>query len=67
MLGQLSFNIYMSDIFLILKGTYFTVYSDDNTPFMVRDNIADVIISLEERGENLLNWFLNNEMKLNTD
>ena len=34
---------------------------------MVRDNIADVIISLEERGENLLNWFLNNEMKLNTD
>ena len=67
MLGQLSFNIYMSDIFLILKGTYFTVYSDDNTPCMVRDNIADVIISLEERGENLLNWFLNNEMKLNTD
>ena len=67
MLGQLSFNIYMSDIFLILKGTYFTVYSDDITPFMVRDNIADVIISLEERGENLLNWFLNNEMKLNTD
>ena len=57
----------MYDMFVILKATYFTGSADDNTPFVVRDNIADVIKALEEIEEDLLNWFLNNEMKLNTD
>ena len=57
----------MCDMFLILKATYFTGYTDDNTPFAVRNNIVDVVKALEEIGEKLLNWFLNNEMKLNTD
>ena len=34
---------------------------------MVRDNIADVLKALEEIGGSLLNWFSNNNMKLNTD
>ena len=38
-----------------------------NTPFVERDNIADVIKALGEIGENLVNWFSNNEMKLNID
>ena len=42
-LGPLLFNIFMCDMFLILKSTYFTGYADDNTPFVVRDNITDVI------------------------
>ena len=54
-------------MFLTLNTTYVTGYADDNTSFVVRDNIADVIKALEEIGENLLNWFSNNEMKLNTD
>ena len=57
----------MCDMVLILKGTYFTGYTDDNTPFVVRDNIANVIKALEEIGESLVNWFSNNGMKLNTD
>ena len=57
----------MCNMFLILKVTYFTGYADDNTPFVVKDNIADAIKALEEIGENLLNWFSNIEMKLNTD
>ena len=65
-LGPFLFNIFMCDMFLILKATYFTGYADDNTPLVVRDNISDVIKALEEIGEDLLNWFLNNEMKLNT-
>ena len=52
---------------LLLKATYFTGYADDKTPFVVRDNTADVTKDLEEIGEELLNWFLNNEMKLNTN
>ena len=53
-------------MFLMFKGTYFTVYADDNTPFVARDNITNVIKALEEIGESLVNWFSNNEMKLNT-
>ena len=61
------FNIFICDMFLALKGTYFTGYADDNTPFVLRDNMTNVIKALEELGENLANWFSNNEMKLNTD
>ena len=65
--GPLLFNIFMCDMFLILNTTYFAGFADDNIPFVVRDNIADVIKALEEIGENLVNWFSNNDMKLNTD
>ena len=57
----------MCNMFLILNTTYFSAYADGNSPFVVRDNVADVIKALEEIGENILNWFLNNEIKLNTD
>ena len=57
-LGPLLFNIFMWKIFLILKATYFTGYADDNTLFVVK--------YLEEIGESFVNWFSNNEMKLNT-
>ena len=57
----------MCDMFLILKTTYFTGYTDDDTPFVVRYNITDVIKALKETGEYFINWFSNNEMKLNTD
>ena len=57
----------MCGMFLILKGTCFTDDVDDNTPFVVRDNIKDVIKALEEIAESLVNWFSNNEMKLNND
>ena len=40
---------------LILKATYFTGYADNNTPFVVKDNIANVTKALEEIGENILN------------
>ena len=33
---------------------------------MLRITLADVIKGLEEIGENLVNWFSNNEINLNT-
>ena len=57
----------MCDRFLILKAIHFTGYTDNNTLFEVKNNIVDVIKALEEIGEKLLNWILNDEMKLNTD
>ena len=57
----------MCYMFLILKTICFTGYEDDNTLFLVRDNLKDDIKALEEIGENFVNWLLNNEVKLNTD
>ena len=49
-LGPLLFNIFMCDMFLILKIAYFTGYADI-TPFVVRDNITEVTKALEEIGQ----------------
>ena len=38
----------MCDMFLILKSTYFTGYTDDSTPVVVRGNIEDFIKALEK-------------------
>ena len=50
-----------------MKTTNFTGYADDNTPFVIRDNITDVIKALAETGEKIISWFLNNQMNLDTD
>ena len=47
-LGPLLFNIFMCDMFLILKSTYFTGYTDDSTPVVVRGNIEDFIKALKK-------------------
>ena len=66
-LGPLSFNIFMCDMFLILKTTSFTVYANDNTPFVVKENTTNVIKALEDIYENHIKWFSDNQIKLNTD
>ena len=38
----------MCDMFLFLLEAQFIDYADDNTPFMVRNNITDVISYIEE-------------------
>ena len=58
---------FICDIFLILKITSFTGYADDNTPFVVRENTTNFIKALEDIGKNLIKWFSDNQMKLNTD
>ena len=52
---------------MILKATSFTGYADDNTPFVVRENTTNVIKALEDIGENLIKWFSDKQMRLNTD
>ena len=54
-LGPLLFNIFMCEIFLILKTTSFTGYADDNTPFVVRENTTNVVKAPKDIAENLIN------------
>ena len=65
--GLVLFNIFMCDMFLILKAVYFTGYDDNNTHFAVIDNNKDLIQSLEMVGKNLITWFSNNKLKVNPD
>ena len=46
-LGPLLFKIYVHDIFLILKSTYFTSYADGSMPFMVGDDTTDDLKALD--------------------
>ena len=46
-LGPLLFKIYVHDIFLILKTTYFTGYADGNMLFVVGEDTTDVLKALE--------------------
>ena len=57
----------MADLFFIVKDIDIASYVDDNTPFIVEDNIENVIASLEEATNALFDWFDNNRLKSNPD
>ena len=64
-LGPLLFNIFVCDMFLMLEHTYFASYADDNTPYTVNENTKEVIQTLEQIFKPRLQWFKDNQMKLN--
>ena len=53
----------MADLFFVVKDIDITSYADDSTPFIVENNIDNVIASLDA----LFNWFKNNRLKSNVD
>ena len=54
--GPLLFSIYVCDLFWILSNTDFASFADDNTPYIVKDDIKEVF-----------QWLSNNQMKTNPD
>ena len=46
MLGPLLFNIFLADLFLVLKDVDIANFTDDNTPFTSANNTDDLIDSL---------------------
>ena len=46
-LGPLLFNIFLIDLFFIIEDTDIASYADDNTPYVIADNIDGVIKSLD--------------------
>ena len=65
-LGSILFNIFLSDLFLVISNTNFSSYADDNTIYDSGNIIDDVISSLKESAEKLFQWFSHNQMKGNT-
>ena len=66
-LGPLLFNIFLCDLFLIMKETSFASNADDNTPYVTAENLDEVIKSLEKDSIKLFQWFSDNQVKANHD
>ena len=56
-LGPLLFNVFLSDLCFTLNDINIASYADDNTPYMIADNVDDLIISLEQTLNSLFEWF----------
>ena len=52
-LGPLLFNIFLCDLFLIMKNIDIASYADDNTPYITGNSIDEVIQNLENVAQTL--------------
>ena len=66
-LGPLLFNIFLANLFFVVKNLDVASYADDSAPFIAENNIDNVIASLEQVSVVLFNWFKNNRLKSNVD
>ena len=66
-LGPLLFNIYICNKFYDIDDCNIASYADDNTPYTSSSNLDALINKLEQRTDNLFQWFRNNHMKANAD
>ena len=66
-LGPLLSNIFLADLFFIVKSADIAKYADDNMSYATANNIERLIASLEEASKSLFTWFDNNLMKSNAD
>ena len=64
-LGPLLFNIFLIELFFIIEDADIASSVNDNTPYVIADNIDGVIKFLEEASEILFKWFNENENELN--
>ena len=62
-LGPLLFNIFLSDLFLIMNNTELASYACDNTSYSVGNNIEELIVKQQNPSQTLFQWFNGNQMK----
>ena len=66
-LGPLSFNIYLNDLFYQFINTHVCNFADDTTLSAFDTNLEDLLHNLEYDTQSAIVWFDNNYMKLNQD
>ena len=66
-MGQILFNIFLSDLFLIFDDVDIADYADNSTIYKEHENIDDLITSVEDVAAKLFKQYSDNQMKRNTD
>ena len=66
-LGPTLFNIFLSDLFLIVDNIDIANCADDNNIYKEHENIDNLTTSLQDALEKLFKRFSDNQMKGNTD
>ena len=61
----LYFNIYLNDLFLLLKDVGICNFADDNTTYISVESLESVLKLLEKNSMLDICWFENNYIKLN--
>ena len=64
-LGPILFNIFINDIFLVVKKSVICNFADDNTLYFHGSNLPLILSNLEYYMRNLLYWFKINSLKAN--
>ena len=67
MLVLILFNIFLMDLFFVVRDIHIASYADDSTLFTVENNTDNVNPFLEQIPDALFNWFKNNRLKNNVD
>ena len=66
-LGPVLFNIFLNDIFSVVKTCSLYNYADDNTLSLASPSLTNLIHCLESESKSLIDWFSDNRMKANPD
>ena len=66
-LGPLLFNIYLNDLFYLTESTEVCNFADDTTFFACDENLNSLIKRLEHDSLLSIEWFQNNNIKLNQE
>ena len=66
-LGPVLFNLFINDLFLFIKEADLANFADDNTLYVSKKNLAEVLEVLERECETAINWFKENNMIVNPD
>ena len=66
-LGPLLFNIFINDLFLVIKDFEFANFPDDNTVYAARDSIKESINALEKESKSIIGWFKIKDIIVNPD
>ena len=62
-LRPMPFNVFLADLFFTVNDINIASYADDNTPYIIADNMDYLITSLEQASNDLFEWFKNNLLK----
>jgi len=66
-LGPLLFNIFLCDLFFMIKDVDFASFADDTTPYVECETENIVLEKLTKASLDLFEWFDNNQMKANPE